>query len=908
MSLRAIRLRTKYLHNPIGISNEYIRFSYELEGENYDNQTTKQMIESNKQTAYQILASSKLINLNSDTGDLWDSEKVESESCYGILYEGPSLSSRQKVYWKIRIWDESGEVGAYSEIASFELGLLEEDDWLGNWIGWGEESEEQKVAVPLLCGRFHIQNKLMIEEARLYISGLGLYEVSCNGLNIDDSFYKPGESDYSRTVYYRAYDITSLIQEEDNVIGVQLGNGQYENYKVTPVMRGADGQEMDYHRYQKSDGVTKPNIYGTKKALVQVEVKYKDGSHHVLCKSDSNWKISKSPTIFHSWYGGEDYDARLEQDGWNKPTFEHSQWDNAVCMEPAKGKLTAYEYSSIVKKRELYPKDKWQLENGNWILDMGINGAGIPILTLDNHRSKAGQKISIFPAEELLSDKSGVDQRSCSQSETQRYHCSIEYTYTCKGAETESWYPSYGYQGFRYLEVRGLSEVEDNTIRVWHLSAENQEEGFFQCSNEDLNEIHTLVVRSIESNMFYSFTDCPHIEKLGWLETSHLMLFSIASSYDIRTWMPKIIKDIRDAQVQLEDLTWDTEKLGYVPAIAPEYHRIVGLHKDVNWSGSCILTPWNFYQVYGDKTVLEVQYNCMNQYMDYLHVEAKDSLLHNYSQMGDWGQINENTPVKLVENCAYYYILSIMVEISDLLGDKEKSDIYSSRKDSVKKAFHKDLECYQEETMTYGNGSQSSYACVLFSKIVLSTLEECTLEHLINKVKSNDYHLSSGEVGLKQVFHALASRGQSELVYRMIVNETAPSYKYFIEKGMTTLPEYWNFEELWYGGVRSRNHAMMGHMKEWLYSHVLGIQILEVAGKRIRIAPSLMEGVTSAKGAMRFAYGLLKVDWIRNGNKIGMNLSIPIGMEIEFHIPGWKESKGRNQLSSGDWAMEFIKE
>jgi alpha-L-rhamnosidase len=878
MSMNIHHLLVQYLKNPIGIGTKYPVLSYTLESAE----------QSQLQSASRILVASSAERLQQNIGDLWDSGKRPGSHCW-TEYAGAALSSRQEVFWKVKVWDKHDIESDWSEAASWEMGLLDGKEWTASWIGEGDAADCDKAAAPALAVDFTVENLPGIVKARVYISGLGLFQASINGRPLDEAYFNPGESDYSQTVYYVTYDIMNLLQEGPNAIGLIIGNGQYVNFKVNPVMVLEDGSEAPQHRYQKNDGgYVRAGLYGDKKALAQIELTYANGCVEIVAATDETWKLTNSPITFNNWYGGEDYDATAEISGWDQPNTDRTGWTNAVRMKEPLGRLTGRECKPVKLVERFPAASVIRLDNGNLLVDMGRNIAGFPELVLDGTQAAdRGKVIQMYPAEILNEAGTGVDQASCTQSWSDKYNCSIVNSYTVRGTGKESWHPIFCYQGFRYVEVTGFEwDASVDHFNCCVLRVDNEKTGQFETSNPILNQINQITEHAIESNMFFSFTDCPQIEKLGWLETSHLMFRSISAGYDIRSWIPKIVRDMIDAQTNEIDIqNGDKEELGYMPAIAPEYHRIVGLHRDPNWGGACILTPWEYYQNYGDAALLKQAYPAMKKYMTYLDNHTTNGLLMGYCQMGDWGQLNENTPNLLVENCAYFYLLSTMARIALLTGEQQDADYFSAKARSVQALFHQNEVCYQPASGVYGNGSQASYGCVLFSDIVLEENRASAVEKLKEAVSLRDFHLTSGEVGLKQVFASLGKYGGNDVVYQMVMNDTQPSYKFFVDNGLTTLPEYWNYEELWVGMVRSRNHAMMGHVKEWLTAYVLGIRLAAPGFQQIVIEPALTAVIAKAQGSLLSPYGVISMAYSRDERQFHMEVQIPVGTTANIGVP-----------------------
>lgn len=873
------QMKVQGLSEPIGIGTRQPELSYIVKGR--------------AQGAFRLLAASTRELLQQGVGDLWDSGICKRCETFGIVYEGVELQSRQKVYWKVIVWDGEGSLLGQSDISCWEMGLLHQEDWKGKWIGQGDAYKGDKSIAPVLRKEFHlnhcIQNTEMTDKrndfhregnmvrGRLYISGLGLFQAALNGQELSDNLFEPGESDATKTVYYVVYDVTDKLKDGNNVLQVTLGNGQYTNFQINPVMAKPDGTLLAPHRYQKNDGgFVKPGISGDKKLIAQLEITYANGESEIVIVSNESWSWKNSPTVFQNWYGGEDYDATLEEQEW------HIGSQPVKCMNAPGGVLTAREFPPIHIVERISPKDIKKLPGGRWLVDMGRNGAGFLEILINTTEQMRGQWIKMYPAELLNTDGSGVNQASCTQSWSERFQCVIQNAYRIKGCGKEKWHPSFCYQGFQYVEVEGWpGELKKENIRFCIVRTANEKTGRVRFANDTLNAISSMVEHSMESNMFGAFTDCPQIEKLGWIETSHLMFQSLADCYDIKAWMRKIIHDIADSQVDNKQaLLAGNEPAGYVPAIIPEYQRIVGLHRDPNWNGACIFTPWEYYNFYGDIRILEKMYPVMEKYIQYLSAYVKDGVLADYAQMGEWGELSEQTPNVLVATCSYYRMLTIMSSIAKLLGKENEEKAYSSKAYEIQQAFHENPQCFHRDRGIYGSGSQASYGCVLFSDIVLPEQKTAAVDKLVQAVIDNDYHLSSGEVGLKQVFTALAENGRNDIVYRMVMNQTAPSYAYFVKAGFTTLPEYWNCDELWCGMERSRNHAMMGHVKEWMSRYMLGIKPLKPAYKKVRISPYLPEDVKWLEGSVLCPFGEIWVQCRRDEeNRVITQVKLPPGVE-----------------------------
>lgn len=749
----------------------------------------------------------------------------------------------------------------------------------------------EKNNAPVLSKEFATETGKTVKSARLFVTGLGLFEAHFNGTTLGEgTFFNPGESDVRDTVYYCTYDITEQLQEK-NAVSILLGNGQYANYRV----------HKQFGRYYKTDDARSAaeaeEMFGEVKCLAQVVIAYDDGTRQII-GTDETWNYIESPITENSWYGGESYDATLEIPGWDtvNPSIARELWGNAVLVEKEEipsGKLMGIEFEPIKIQEDdtITSKDitvtKVKEKNGfvTYLVDMGQNHAGVPELMIQS--PAAGLTIQMYPAEVNSFDgyEGHINQESCTQSASKNGDLIYD-MYITKGSGEEVYHPRFCYHGYRYLEVTVPAEIsiDNSCFRGYVLRTDNAKNGSFECSDEVLNRINALTERSIESNMYSTFTDCPQIEKLGWLETPGLMFYSMSHTYDISSWIPKIVRDMVDSQ----------QKNGRIAAIAPEYFRIGGLYEDLNWNGSLIFTAWQYYEAYGNAEIFsEANYAAMKRYMEYLEHTVAENYLIKTGQMGEWGEMTSygTTPVIVVETTAFYRLANCMKKIAEVTGRSEDVAHYLALAENIRAAFHNNKECYNT-TFLYGNGTQSGYGCVLYSGIALDEHVEETVERLVDVIRKNGYHLTSGEVGLKQVFHALAEHGRSDIIYQMVTNDTMPSYKYFLDKGLTALPEYWNFEAPWWGMARSRNHAMMGHVKEWFTKYLAGISLAEVGYDVVNLKPSVLKNVTWVKGSVDTVHGLIISEYkICEDGSIDWKITLPVGVSANIYVPVLSENQ-----------------
>ena len=490
-----------------------------------------------RQSAYQILVASSAELLAKNEGDLWDSRKVASEETLRIAYAGKELKSSQQVFWKARVWDRAGKPSAWSEPATWTMGLLADADWQAQWVTAAETNNESL----LLRREFTVRPGL--RRALLHVCGLGQYELTLNGAKVGDDFLSPGWTKYDRTCLYDTRDLTASVRPGPNAVGLLLGNGMYRVIRTT--------------RYSKFNG-----SFGPLKAIAHLRLEYADGSVEII-GTDARWRLHPGPITFSSIFGGEDYDPRLEPAGWNQPGFDDAAWEPARAVAGPGGELRGQSCAAppLGTFEVLQPISVHSLSNNQTVYDLGQNAPIIPRLKV---KGLAGSRIKLTPAE-LLNDDGTVDRRSCGKKDAW-------WLYTLAGGEA-TWTSKFFYHGCRYVQVERMPASEGGELPTLEslegvvVHSTSPPVGEFACSNELFNRIHTLVRWAQRANMVSVLTDCPHRERLGWLEQYHLNGPSLRYEFDLARLYTKGMNDMADSQLAN----------GLVPNIAPEYVVFKGL-------------------------------------------------------------------------------------------------------------------------------------------------------------------------------------------------------------------------------------------------------------------------------------------------------------------------------------------
>lgn len=850
-NIKLVNLQCNSQTNPLAIESASPLLSWEM-------QSTQRNV---LQTAYRIVVADNLAKLNANNGNVWDSKKITSGASINVTYRGKALNAAKTYYWKVMIWDNKSNTSAWSGAQSWKMGLLNAADWKGaNWIGYDKLPDSSYIVpffhyrgpktlgaendvLPLLRKTFTVKSP--VKKATLYICGLGHFDLSLNGKKVGDHFLDPGWTKYDKQALYVPFDLTDQLKVGKNTIGVMLGNGFY--YIPRDI------------RYRKLTGA-----FGYPKMISRLVIEHTDGSIENII-SDSSWKASPGPIIYTSIYGGEDYDANREQAGWNTNTFNDSKWQNAIEVSGVP-QLDAQVADPLKIMQEFVPKTKTQLKTGAWVYDLGQNFSGIPQITV---KGKKGDTIKIVPAELINADG------SANQTASGVPHY---YTYILKGNGIETWQPQFTYYGFRYIQIEGNPSVVIN-VKGLHTRNSAATIGSFNCSNDLFNRTFKLIDWAMRSNLASVLTDCPHREKLGWLEEAHLVGSSIRYNYDLHRLGLKCISDMRLSQTAE----------GLIPEIAPEYVKFGEPFRDSpEWGSNGIILPWYMYQWYGDKQVLVDNYDMMKRYLAYLGTKAKGHILT--QGLGDWYDlgpkhpgVSQLTPRGVTATAVYYYDLDIVAKIAQLLGKREDATAYQELAIEVKQAYNK--EFFNPVTKQYATGSQTANAMSIYMGLVHEKDKPAVIDNIVKDLRSRGNSLTAGDIGFRYLLRVLDDAGRSDVIYDMNSHDDVPGYGYQLAHGATALTESWAALP-----SVSNNHFMLGHLMEWFYSGLAGIRPAEgsIAFNKIEIRPEVVGDVTWASASYKSPYGNIASSWKKQGNKFTLNTTIPPNTTAKIYLPGEK--------------------
>lgn len=845
-SLLVTGLKTEYAVNPVGIDQSNPRLSWLIKS---DRQHTLQ-------TAWQVQVASSRQSL--EAGDLiWDTEKVSTGISIHTPYTGPSPESRKRYYWRVRIWDNHDNVSPWSEVAYWEMGLLESGEWQAEWIEPDIEEEDVEKSQPSPMLRSEFDTKGGIVSARAYVTSHGLYEMHINGKRVGHEMFTPGWTSYNKRLQYQTYDITRLLQSGRNAVGVFLGDGWFRGFIGWGDQR---------------------NYYGEKLALLaQIEINYEDGSRQVVI-SNGDWKSSTGPILRSDIYNGEDYDARLEKPGWTLTGYDDSTWKGVIIAGHGKDRLIAQQAPPVKEIQELKPVDIFTTPEGDRVIDMGQNMVG---RVRFNVRGPAGTKVTLRHAEVL--DKEGNfytdNLRSADQTNT----------YILKGEGVETWEPRFTFQGFRYLAVEGYpGELKPDDFTGVVLHSDMEPTGHFQSSHQLINQLQHNILWGQKGNFLDVPTDCPQRdERMGW--TGDIQVFANTANINMNT--------ARFLTKWLRDLEADQNEAGSVPHVVP---NVLGenAYGSAGWGDAALIVPWSVYRYFGDTRILDEQYGSMKAWVDYITDRAATNenrhLWDVDFSFGDWLSYSTSSDAHFPGAYTNYHMIATMffahssdllVKTAGVLGNAADVDRYSALLTNIKTAFRQE---YLTPAVRVMSDTQTSYLLTLAFDLIPEEMKQEAVENLISRINSRE-HLTTGFLGTPYLNPILSRYDKHETAYDLLLRENYPSWLYPVNKGATTIWERWDgikpdgtFQS---EGMNSFNHYAYGAIGEWLYQEVAGITPLMPGYKTIGIAPVPGGGLTHARAIINSVHGKIESSWEFEDRQFTLEVEIPSNTTALVTLP-----------------------
>ena len=876
-------LHCEYRQNPLGIDVKQPRLSWRM--------TSKRP--GARQTAYQLLVSSSPDLLQSNQANLWNTGRITSDQSIHVAYAGPALRSRQRVYWRVIVWDELNQRWE-SELAWFEMGLLTSTDWQADWIGpTFRGGAYSNLPAPYVRRAFTLPDQ--VRSARLYVTALGLYECSLNGQQIGDDVFSPGWTDYRQRVQYNVYDVTAFLRPGDNVLGAILGDG----WAVGRV--GMSSRQLYFDR---------PRF------LAQLEITMMDNKV-VMIASDQLWKYQFGPILENDLLHGEAYDATQEMPGWNMANFDDLGWMAVQRFPEPEIKLVATN-GPVVRRFEAIrpirdPVVKRSVIGSKAIFDLGQNMVGRIRL---QGQAPRGTTVILRHAEML-------DENGELYTANLRTARATDY-YTFKGDGLEVWEPKFTFHGFRYVELTGYPGPVDRTMVTGIvLHSDMTKTGEFSCSEPLINQLQSNILWGQKGNFVDVPTDCPQRdERLGWTGDIQVFARTAAFNMDVAGFMTKWAHDVADAQ----------SDEGAVPAVVPATLPLPD--GGPAWADAVVICPWTMYLCYSDKRILAENYEVMRRFMAFITMGSAGLIrcapdFEGWPGFGDWLSINAPTPRELIGTAFLAYDASLMAQIAAILGKEADATHYEQLFQDVKVAFAQHFlvggtapeiaaqpsamrqQMEMADAISQGNlasvdygpvestvfntelfsPTQTAYVLALHFGLLPKELRPVATAELVADIERRGLHLSTGFVGTPYLPHVLSANGRTDVAYALLQQTSWPSWLYSVAQGGTTIWERWDgwTEENGFQdpGMNSFNHYAYGSIGAWLYSTVAGIEIdpAEPGYKHVLLAPQPGGGLSEATGRLQTLYGELLSQWQITAGQFSWRIIIPPNVRATATLP-----------------------
>lgn len=813
-------LLTEFRENPLGVDSRRPEFSWRMMSGG----------RGARQTAYQIQVASSEALLRAGKSDIWDSGKAASSRCIGIPYEGCDLQSRTAYCWRVRIWDENGTASVYSKPASFEMALLDSNEWQGRWIttpgGGTGTSRLLGGSSPMLRTEFTLDKP--VARARAYVTGLGYYELRLNGKKVGDRVLDPANASFDKRVYYSTYDVTKLLARGCNCAAALLGQGWWRD---------------------------------SPRLLLQLDVTFTDGTASSIV-TDERWRWTQSPILESSVYDGEAYDARMELPGWDMPGFDDSGWKPVDMTDMPGSTLSAQMIQPIEVIETLTPENMTSPKPGVYVLDFGQNFSGWCRLEVSGKR---GTKVTLRHAELIYPDG------TVNQEDLRTAKATDIYILSGKGAEVYE--PRFTYHGFRYVQVEGFPgkpSLGSIRGRVVHTALEPQ--GKFECSDKLINRIHHNAQWGGRTNFHSIPTDCcQRDERMGWLADAHLSSYSMLYNFNMAPAYAKFLRDIQDAQG--ED--------GRIPDCVPQYWG--GSNPgDPMWAAAYPIITWDLYRHTGDVRLLEEHYDGIKRNLEMLCREAQDYVLTR-NLYGDWLRPVE-TPGPVIAQGSFCLTAQIAAKMAEVLGRQDEAERYRELSQRIAEAFNAQL--FDPKTCQYSSGSQFSNALPLYLGIVPPEHRQAVIDNLgRNILAEREGHLSTGLVGTRFLMDTLVKEGRADVAYTIVTQETYPGWGYMIANGATTMWEWWSLKTG--NNMNSHNHAPQTFISGWFYAALAGLVPDEKhpGWEHFSVKPHVVGDLKWAKGTVQTLRGKVESRWRRTDRGVRLDVTVPANSQATVYVP-----------------------
>lgn len=834
--------------NPLGFYDVKPSFSWQLPVlDNVKNQS-----------AFQIIVASHP-DLLPNNADLWDSKKQKTSQSNWVKYNGLPLQSRQKVYWQVKYWNQDNEASSWSDINHFELGLLSNNDWQAQWIGL--DTKEEKILgsqnniihrPQYLRKSFELASNIV--SARLYITAKGVFDVAINGQDVSDDVMPPGYTPYKKRIETITYDVGNLIELGKNTIGVEVAAGWHS---------GRLGWMKSFWSDTESP-----------KILCQLELTTKAGAKQIIV-SDASWKGTiNGPIRGSEIYDGETYDANLEMANWTTNNFNDNNWKFVNAFQITDDiKLEPKRHNTVKSKIELSTKEIIE-KNGTLIFDLQQNMVGVPLVKVP---MKKGQILKIRFAEMLDTDGSFYTENYRSAQSTNYY--------TAAQDGIIEWMPKFTFHGFRYVELSGFDNTKTpskNWVTGLVQYSDFEENGTFTSSHKKLNQLQSNIVWGLRGNFFDIPTDCPQRdERMGW--TGDAQVFGPTSMFNanVYNFWASWMQSVRESQ-------YDN---GGIPWVVPD---VLNNNKvSSGWGDVSVIIPWKIYFRTGDTSILEANYDMMKKWVQHHNISANNYISH-MNTFADWlqplpanGDNKGDTSHSLIGTAFFANSANLTAKAAKVLGKTHEYEKYNTLYKNIAQAFEN--EFFSKGKVKTVTETQTSYLLALAFDLLSEENKENAKKYLLEKIAEANNHLRTGFLGTPLLSEVLDETGEIDLMYKLLFNETYPSWFYSINQGATTIWERWNSYSKAEGfnpqKMNSLNHYAYGAIGEWMYERIAGISPLEAGYKTIGIAPQVRSPLTSASASLNVPYGKVSSAWEIKDGLFHLETVIPPNTTAKIIVP-----------------------
>jgi alpha-L-rhamnosidase len=853
--LYPVDLRCEYLKDPLGIDRTQPRLSWKLEA-------APPAGRSLKQTAFQIQVAASVEALGAGKPGLWDSGKVDSDRSALVTYAGKPLESRRRCWWKVRIWDQNGTASAWSQPAMWSMGLLQPGDWEAKWIGLNSgdatrPDDPVRTRLPARMLRREFEAPRQIRRATVYAAGLGFFDLYLNGARVGDDLMDPALTEYSKLILYVTFDVTRQLQPGRNALGAVLGNGRF----FAP--RTGDKTPTAF------------KTYGYPRLLLQLEIEYADGTRQGVV-SDENWKVTADgPTRANNEYDGEEYDARKEMPGWDRPGFNERGWQKVDLMDSPGGRLRAQMLEPTRNTQVLKPVSIHQTRPGTYVVDFGQNFYGQVRLRAS---APAGTVVRMREAYSLNPDGSlrSQDNRSALATDI----------YTFKGVGEETWSPRFRGQGFRRVEVTGLpgkvtADEFAGLVVENHLDAV----GSFECSNPLLNRIYRNVwwgQRIFLRNG--APLDPDRDERQPWVGDPAKDSEGEAFNFNVAAFYAKWIND------NFLDQKPDGQLSDVSPAYWPFYHS-----DDIPWPSVVTIIPDWLYSFYGDRRILEGNYEPMKKWVEYCIRQLKPDYTVDKAIYGDWcdtasmdgkGEDHGATSTALIGTAYCYLNVKLMAREAQRLGNAEDERHYTDVAARIRGGFNQRF--FNPRTARYESATQTSYVLPLAFGLVPEESRPGVVRNLVDDIMvQHQGYTTVGLLGMQWLMEVLTETGHADAALTIATRTKRPSWGYMIAQGATTIWERYDMNTRDPGMNSEALLIQTGDVAAWFYQGLAGINYDpdHPGFKNIVMHPRVVPGLTFAKAKLDSPQGRIVSSWQAREGEFHWDIVVPPNATATVYVP-----------------------